>query len=773
MGPAEKVPLNLFEVGVACRGFPSALGAGLEVPQGAEVILAQGKQSEAVGRMVGLAFRFAQPAIDLESLTMALRNSARDHGPKPRATAWGLTTLVMALQASAQSGDPSQVVTVTAKPLPSASSLAGFADTPPWRVPFATGSVSQDLLKDLGATTPADLTRWDAAVSDAYNSPGYWSQFSVRGFVLDPRFNLRRDGLPVNGETALGLENIQALQVLKGTSGMQAGTSTPGGLVNLVVKRPQGRLRSFELGWRESGGLSAHLDLGDGDGGFGWRVNAASEHLAPPIRSASGHRELLAWAGDWNLGKAGRLEMEAEVSRQSQPSVPGFSLLGDRLPDPAKLAPRINLNNQPWSLPVVSAGGTASLRWTMALDPSWTAQAQALTQHLRTDDRVAFPFGCSASGQFDRYCADGSLDVYDYRSENERRRTDSADLSLRWRSPDHEATIGLLLYRYIARYQRQAFNFVGVGQVDGSLIAPPDPSLAFNNTPRNERSLEGYLRGRASLNQHTDLWLGLRCTHLRRASELTDGAERTSYRQTLCTPWLALSHQWSPRLVTYASWGQGIESQVVPNQPAVFDNAGRPLPALKSQQGELGLRWRDGGMEAAATAFDIQRPVTSDINGERVIDGLARHRGIEVTLDGRAAPWTWHAGAMALQARREGSSQAALNGLRPTNVPAQSMRLHAGRDMASWPSLHLHASAIHEGRRAALPGNETFIPGWTRLDVGARWFSTLGIARATWRAGVDNLTDRRAWRESPYQFGHVYLFPLPARAIRLSSQIDF
>ena len=38
----------------------------------------------------------------------------------------------------------------------------------------------------------------------------------------------------------------------------------------------------------------------------------------------------------------------------------------------------------------------------------------------------------------------------------------------------------------------------------------------------------------------------------------------------------------------------------------------------------------------------------------------------------------------------------------------------------------------------------------------------------TWRAGVDNVLDRRAWKESPYEFGHAYLFPLPPRTFRLS-----
>jgi iron complex outermembrane receptor protein len=60
----------------------------------------------------------------------------------------------------------------------------------------------------------------------------------MRGFTLDNRFNYRRDGLPISAETSLPLDNKERIEILKGTSGIQAGTSAPGGLVNYVIKRP-------------------------------------------------------------------------------------------------------------------------------------------------------------------------------------------------------------------------------------------------------------------------------------------------------------------------------------------------------------------------------------------------------------------------------------------------------------------------------------------------------------------------------------------------------
>ena len=109
---------------------------------------------------------------------------------------------------------------------------------------------------------------------------------------------------------------------------------------------------------------------------------------------------------------------------------PGSSALF--VSDSARIDPRININNQPWSLPVVFTAQTASLRWRQRLAADWQFTAHGAVQELRNDDRAAFPFGCTdaASGTYymDRYCPDGSLDLYDYRSEGERRRVVALDL---------------------------------------------------------------------------------------------------------------------------------------------------------------------------------------------------------------------------------------------------------------------------------------------------------------------------------------------------------
>ena len=198
----------------------------------------------------------------------------RTFSPSPIAAAAWLALAASSVCAQTTTLAP---VTVTAPSSPPVS-IGGFGNVPLAKSPFQASVYDSESLEDLGATSIAALTSLDASVSDAYNANGYWQYLSVRGFTLDNRFNYRRDGLPINAETVIPLENKEAIELLKGTSGIQAGTSAPGGLVNLVVKRPEGRVRSASLGSRSSHTYGAAVDIGDRFGvndAFGLRLNAA------------------------------------------------------------------------------------------------------------------------------------------------------------------------------------------------------------------------------------------------------------------------------------------------------------------------------------------------------------------------------------------------------------------------------------------------------------------------------------------------------------------
>ena len=667
-------------------------------------------------------------------------------------------------------------------------SVGGFGDTPVAKLPLQAQVLNAERLRDAGVDALSGLTNFDASVGDAYNSQGYVSYLKVRGFDLDNRFNYRRDGLPINAETALSLANKSSVELLKGTSGIQAGTSAPGGLVNLVVKRPTGDFTTLGLQLSERGTTEAALDwsrrFGDGQA-FGLRLNATAAELRPLLRDARGDRQLLALAGDWRATPDTLVEAELEWNRQSQPTQPGFSLLGDKLPSAKDIDPRINLNNQDWSQPVVFDNRHASLRLTQRLNAGWKAQAHLGVQRLKTDDRLAYPFGCTAAdGSYyaDRYCPNGDFDQYDFRSENEHRNSAALDLSLAGRFATaglrHELSAGALFTRFKSRFQRQAYNWAGTGNISGQVPTVADPSLTDENTNRDERSHELYLRDSIQIDPQWQAWLGLRRTSLTRDSVRTDGSRATHYSQSFTTPWLGLSYALSARHMVYASWGEGVQSEVVPNRSR-YTNAGQALAALKSRQTEIGFKAGSSTVDWGLAAFQIEQPQWRDIGScddpgscTRQADGIARHRGLEAQADLKWQGGGLFASAMRLQARREGSADAGLNGRKPANVAETTLKLQGRQSLAALPGLQLQAGLVYEGPRAVLPDNSLSIPGWTRLDAGLRYEQALGGQLWTWRLGVANLADRRAWKESPFQYEHVYLYPLAPRTWRASLEIS-
>jgi len=520
---------------------------------------------------------------------------------------------------------------------------------------------------------------------------------------------------------------------------------------------------------------------------FGLRVNLAAARLDPTLRNSQGRSHTAALAADWRLSPDTLVEAEVEFNRQSQPSQQGFSLLGSKLPDAKRIDPNLNLNNQPWSQPVVFDNTHASLRVQQRLAGEWRAQAALGVQRLRTDDRLAYAFGCSAAdGSYypSSFCPDGSYDMFDFRSENEHRDTTALDVSasgpVQLAGLRHDLTVGGLSSRFKSRFQRQAYNYTGSGNIDGSAVTPADPSLTDENTNRDERSNELYLRDRVALTADTTAWLGLRHTRLHRESVRTNGSRATDYSQGVTTPWVALSHAITSDWLVYASWGQGVESDVVPNRPR-YVNAGQALPAMKSRQTEIGLKTGTQRVEGSLTVFDIRRPAWRDVvlpgfqecsadnSCERRIDGYARHRGIEASADLKWSGGGLFASATRLQARRDGSADAGLNGLVPPNVPQTTLKAQLRQDLL--PGLQAQFGLRYEGRRFATPDNTVPVPAWTVADAGLRYTQSVGNQTWVWRAAVDNLANRRAWRESPWQYEHSYLYPLAPRTFRTSLEV--
>ena len=689
-------------------------------------------------------------------------------------------------------------VTVTGKAAPmldAQSADIGGLGLSWFKTPQSVSVLGADILLATGASTLSQAIKLDASLADSYNTTGYIENMSVRGFLLDPSSNYRRNGLTISSYTPLALENKERIEVLKGVAGMQSGVSSPGGLVNFVTKLPVPEaFNTVQLSTNSNGGAKVHLDSNSLWGSIGVRVNVATESLQSHFNQASGSREFASLALAKSLTSNTSVSLDVEYHRKRQPSVPGLGLLdtngdglGDTLPD--RINPRLNLNDQSWSLPFESTSTVLQLGLKTRLTPDWTAQASLAVQRSLINDRIAFPDGCSNATNYvyPGLCANGDVDVYDFRSEGEDRTSWGWDAratrTLNWLGLGHQVTVGLSGHGNRDDLPPlQAYNYVGSTNIYTPLRLPADASLTELNTNTRQRAIDGFVTLVSEVGATVQTVVGLRTSSLFRSSARSDGSRAVTIDQTITTPWFAAQWQASPSSSVYASWGQGVELEVVPNRSSKFVNYGEALPALKSEQLELGWKWMiEPRFTFSAALFSIDKPYADDqaaVAGlpTRVTGGKsARHRGLELALQGRVnSQLSVQTTVSVLDARYASALDPTLVGQRVTNVPKLKASVFADYKLAGLPGLSVHSLlGYEEGKTASADGTAT-LPSALQWDVGLGYAHRIHGKAVRWQLSVENLMDRIYWREAPTQsWGGVYLFPSTPRTVRASVSLDF
>jgi iron complex outermembrane receptor protein len=663
------------------------------------------------------------------------------------------------------------------------------------KTPQSVTVLGADLLAATASSSLSQAIKLDASLDDSYNTTGFIESLSVRGFLLDQGNNFMRNGLPVSNYAPIAMENKERIEILKGVAGLQSGVSAPGGLVNFVTKTPQrDAFTIVSLGADGNGGSKVHLDSNTAWGAVGVRVNLAAEDQRTPFDRADGKREFASVALSTLAAPGTRISADLEYHHKKQPSVPGLGLLdsnGDGVGDtlPTNNYARLNLNNQSWSQPFEAASSNAQFAVDHQINANWQARVGLGMQRTIVHDRLAFPDGCSNATNYvyPGLCANGDVDVYDYRSENEERSTWAWDAKLQGNiaslGVQHRLSLGLS--GRSARTDlapKQAYNYVGSTNIYKPVPLPGDGTTLDLNTNSRERAVDVSASLVSDLTRSVQSFVGFRTSQLNRSSERSDGSRAIAFDQTVSTPWAGLS--WSPMASTmlYASWGQGVELEAVPNRPNKFVNAGQVLPALKSEQTELGVKWQPNArVLVSAAAFSIDKPyaddqaTVSDIP-QRVAGGkTARHRGLELSAVGQMdAQLSLQASLTLLDARYTAAVDPKLVGQLVTNVPKTKVSLFADYKITALPGLSVNGLLTADSGKTVTTDGTVALPSAWQLDAGLRYQNRLIGKLTQWSLNVENLTDRSYWREAPTQYwGGTYLFPSTPRTVRARVTVEF
>lgn len=700
----------------------------------------------------------------------------RDFAASPIAMAVALAFTTSAYAETGAEQTMTEVLITGNKSAPHAS-VGGFADLPLLLTPASVSVLSREKMQDLNIRSTTDAAKFDASIGDAYNAIGYAEQFSIRGFKLDNASSYRKDGLTISGDTQIPLENKEAIEVLKGLAGLQAGVAAPGGIVNYVTKRPTATpLRSITLEASERGTMLGQIDLGGrfADQRFGYRINVAGERLRSYVKGADGHRNFISGAFDWQITPQVLLQIDADYQKKAQLTVPGFQLVNNTtLPNvPADLM----LNKQPWSKPVTTESSNIGARLLVQLNQDWSATVSANRHHFKRDDYAAFPYGCDAQGLYPGICANGDYDLYDYRSPGEVKKPQMVQAMLQGKfntgAVRHAVTGGVSYFQNRESWGDYVYAWAGVTNIYHPVTVEPARSVTGPG-PVTERRRDTeqsvFVQDVANLTSRLALHAGVRAVQVKRTQKdtaLTD--------ESFVLPNVALVYAPQANVSAYASWAMGLEHGGV--APKEVSNTGLALDASVSKQVELGVKadiHKD--VNVALALFQIRKGLeyTDSAINTFVRNGQVQHRGLEMTAFGKVTRELdlWFT-AMAIDSEQSGTGQAAMDGKRATNVPRLKSSLWAEYALPQVAGLKVNANWQYAGKKAFDDTNTTFVPGYSVFNLGAAYTAKFGSTATTFRAQVLNAANKFYWRDVTPDLGG-YMFPGTERTYKLSAQIDF
>jgi iron complex outermembrane receptor protein len=421
----------------------------------------------------------------------------------------------------------------------------------------------------------SEAVRTDASVGDYYATLGYYENLSIRGFSLDPATSYRMNGMSLTGEQNFAFENKERVEILKGVSAMQAGASSPGGIINFVTKRPKD-VMSATVGTGERGTRYMAADFGtflNKEKSLGLRINAAHENLKPFVKNAKGKREFVSLALDAKLSNKTLAQFDIEYQDRSQIGVSGLMLLGDAADGSDRRVPTgipadIQLNRYSWVLPTEIKSLNTGLKIDHELNDSNRVFFNLSRSEVKINDRQAYPYGVSSGGTFS---SDGDFAIMDFRSENELRRNDQIQLGLSSKLNtgliEHNLKYGVSLLKRNIYQGLAAQETTAIGDNIYSLSANVQPNVGTigpQTKTLDHQQNSFFIQDNMKLNEKINIYLSTRFIELSDKSYSTSGAPLGELKKNYLLPSIGVTYKLNAKTTNYISYSEGVESGTRP-----------------------------------------------------------------------------------------------------------------------------------------------------------------------------------------------------------------
>lgn len=701
----------------------------------------------------------------------------------------GLLTAMPVLSQTVQGGVKTlEATTVTGETSISAPSLSEYAGGQVARggqlgvlgnidnmdAPFVVTSFTSKLIEDQQARTLGEVVKNDASVQVGNGYGNSAETFSIRGFAMN------NDDLSFNGlygilpRQVLPTQMIERVEILKGANaflnGAAPGGSGLGGSINIQPKRAGlDPLTRATLDYTSDSQVGAGVDIGrrwGDDQEFGIRVNAAHRDGDTALDD-SGQRMTVGTVGLDYLGDKLRVSLDAgyQKYRYSQPR-PTITLTGTEVPSP----PSNSTNyGQPWTYSELEST-YGVLRGEYDFSSNWMGYAAIGTSHDREH------------GDYGQPSVDGNgIGTVSRLSVPYTRDSVSGEIGMRGKfqtgSVGHVVNVGV---SGLQTKVRQAWEMSAASPIDiynPTYFERPatsfgggdmgDPHIS-SRTHLSSLSMSDQL---SFLDDRVMLTVGVRRQTIKDKLYTNDGVHDKTYDKSIWTPAYGLVIRPWEEVSFYVNHIEGLTKGE--SAPLGANNFGETLAPYRTKQTEAGVKFDYGTIGANIGVFQIEKPEAyTNSSGEFGLAGSQRNRGVELNVYGEPMTGVRLLGGITfMDPKLRGTAGANQDGNNAIGVPQYQAVVGAEWDVPMLNGLALQAYVQRRGSQYVNIDNTAKIPAWTRLDLGARYSTKIDGHQVIWRAGVDNVTDKKYWSTVGNQYGQITQGM--GRVYKLSMSVDF
>lgn len=652
--------------------------------------------------------------------------------------------------------------------------------------PFSITAYTNALIQDKQAKSVGDVLQADPGVRVSRGFGNFQESYFIRGFLLSS------DDVAYNGLFSLlprqyiATELFERVEVLRGASAFLTGANPSGGgiggAINLLPKRaPNEALTRVTLnggsGLQGGGAVDVARRFGEGDA-FGVRLNAAYRGGGTAIDDEEASLGLVSLGLDW---KSDAVRLSGDLGYQDNQldqTRTNIQLAGvTRVPE----VPNGSRNYaQPWSYSN-ERDLFGTLRGEVDLAANLTGWAAYGLRRSEEANSLANLTVTNAD------TGEANTSRFDNTREDQ---VDTGELGLRLKAATgavkHELVLALAYFQ-AERDNAFAFDFFNTQATNLYTPTPsPRPDFSagtfFGNTldnPQltNRTTLTSVALGDTLSFADERLLLTLGARHQQLKVEnfaYTTGTPDPAYDDERLSPSVGVVYRLTPKLSLYSNYVEGLtQGDTAPAQATA--TPGKVLAPYVSRQKELGVKFDLGRLGGGFALFNTSRPRgVVNAQSEFVAEGQDRHQGFELNLYGVAAPSVRVLGGLTyLDTEQKSTGNVASDSNRVIGVPRWQGSFGSEWDLPVEREFTVDARVVHAGHSFYDDANSLRVPGYTRLDLGARTALKLGKQTLTLRARVDNATDEDYYAGVGGFPGIGYLVVGGPRSFSLSAAVDF